>query len=63
MKRKKQTAFAMEVRKKLIDSDMTQVELAEKVGIKPQYLSLILSGARGNSKYVEVIKKVLGMSA
>ena len=63
MRRKIQTAFAVEVRKKLIDCDMTQAELAEKVGIKPQYLSLILSGERGNSKYVEVIKEVLGMSA
>lgn len=64
MRKKRQlTDFGVEVKKILIDRDMTQAELAERVGIKRQYLSLILCGERRNSRYVDEIRKVLGMSA
>ena len=64
MRKKRQlTSFGAEVKKVLIDRDMTQAELAAELGIKRQYLSLILCGERKNSRYVDKIKKVLDMSA
>lgn len=57
------TEFEAAVKKSLMDRNMTQKELAEKIGIKQQYLNLIFSGKRPNSKYVEKIKEVLEISA
>lgn len=60
MRNKRQlTAFGIEVKKRLIDRNMTQTELAEQIGIKKQYLTMILCGERANSKYVEQIKSIL----
>lgn len=60
MKRKKpMTAFEVDVKKRLIDKGMTHTELAEQLGIKKQYLTLVLSGERKNSRYVEKIREIL----
>lgn len=53
------TAFEVDVKKKLIDRGMTHTELAERLGIKKQYLTLVLSGERKNSRYVEKIREIL----
>lgn len=60
MKRKRpMTAFEVDVKKRLIDKGMTHTELAERLGIKKQYLTLVLSGERKNSRYVEKIREIL----
>ncbi len=60
MRRKRpMTAFEVDVKKKLIDRGMTHTELAERLGIKKQYLTLVLSGERKNSRYVEKIREIL----
>ncbi len=60
MKRKRpMTAFEVDVKKRLIDKGMTHTELAEQLGIKKQYLTLVLSGERKNSRYVEKIREIL----
>lgn len=61
MKKTEFTAFGKKVKKKLIDMNMTQVELAAKVGISKQYLYKILSGERSGEKYIEDIKNILNM--
>lgn len=62
MKRKRpMTAFEVDVKKRLIDKGMTHTELAERLGIKKQYLTLVLSGERKNSRYVEKIREILGI--
>lgn len=53
------TAFGREVRKKLIDRDMTQVELAGLIGCNKQYLYSILIGERSGKKYMDEISKIL----
>lgn len=64
LKRKRQmTAFEVEVKKRLLDRGMTQTELADRLGIRKQYLILIFSGKRKNSRYVGRIKEILDMSA
>lgn len=61
MKKTEFTAFGKKVKKKLIDMNMTQVELAAKVGISKQYLYKILCGERSGEKYIEDIKNILNM--
>lgn len=64
MNRKRQmTNFEKEVKKRLIDQGMTQTDLADRLGIKKQYLNLIFDGRRQNSKYVDQIRELLNMSA
>ena len=53
--------FGKKVKIKLIELDMTQVELADMLGIGKQYLWKILSGERSGEKYIEDITKILGL--
>jgi len=55
------TPFGKVVRKRLIDMNMTQVELAEMVGTNKQYLNHILCGERSGQKYVGEISKLLNI--
>lgn len=47
---------------KLIELNMTQVELAEQVGTSKQYLGKILFGERAGTMYIEKIDQVLQVS-
>lgn len=53
------TPLGKEVKKRLIDKDMTQVELANMLGIKKQYMTRILCGARAGTKYLDRIGQIL----
>ena len=53
------TAFGKQVKKRLIDKGMTQVELAALIGCNKQYLHKILCGERRGKKYLEDISRVL----
>lgn len=55
------TPFGMKVRKKLIELNMTQVELARQVGTTKVYLNYILHGERSGKMYINKIIKVLGL--
>ncbi len=55
------TQFGKEVKKMLIDKNMTQVELAALIGCNKQYLHKILCGERSGGKYLEAISEVLGI--
>jgi len=48
--------FGIEVKKKLLDMRMQQIELAERVGISKAYLSEILSGKK---EAIDVKRKIL----
>ena len=58
-KQVKLTPFGRNVRKRLIDKNMTQVELASLLGCSKQYIHKILIGERSGKKYVEIISKIL----
>lgn len=47
------------VKKRLIDLDMTQVELAQRAGISYLYLKLIISGRRSPGKYTKTLAEIL----
>lgn len=49
------------VRKRLIDLNMTQRELAEKVGMNERFLTDVLAGRRPGIKYADKIYEVLGL--
>ena len=53
------TPFGMMVRKRLIDKNMTQVELAALLGCNKQYIHKILVGERSGKKYIEEISRIL----
>lgn len=62
MKTRELTPFGREVKKALVDYDMTQVQLAARVGTSPQYLCYILYGVRPGGKYIPAIIAVLGLA-
>ena len=53
------TDFGKVVKKKLIDKDMTQAQLAAMIGCGNQYLHKILVGERSGDKYKEAISVIL----
>ena len=60
MSRKRElTAYGKKVKHKLIEMNMTQVELAEQVGTSQQYLGKILFGERAGTMYLEKIDQIL----
>lgn len=54
------TAYGKEVKHRLIELNMTQVELAEQIGTSKQYLGKILFGERSGEMYLEKINQVIG---
>ena len=58
----KLTAFGRAVKKRLIDMDLTQVELAAMLGTNKQYIQKILCGERSGKKYIEQITRILNMN-
>lgn len=57
------SAFGKQVKKRLIDKNMTAKQLADALGTTPQYLNKILHGERSGDKYIEAIKIILDMAA
>ena len=53
------TPFGKRVKKRLIDKNMTQMELANMLKCNKQYLYKILSGERSGEKYFEKIADIL----
>lgn len=52
-----------QIKKKLIDNDMTAAQLAQALGTTPQYLNKILHGERSGEKYIEKIRQILDIAA
>ena len=60
--RREMTPLGKKISKRLIDLDMTQRELAARIGSTPQYLQKILHGERSGRKYLASIEEILKMS-
>ncbi len=60
-KQAKLSRFGKAVKKRLIDKEMTQVELAALLGCSRQYLCKILCGERSGKKYRKEILRILCM--
>lgn len=61
-KKIKSSEFGKEVKKTLIDKQMTQIDLASKIGVSKQQLWQILAGNRPNSKYKIAIVLALDLN-
>lgn len=57
----KLTAFGRKVKKRLIDKDMTQAELADLLGCSRQYINNILYGRKDGGEYRKRIAEILGI--
>lgn len=55
------TAYGKAVKCRLIELNMTQVELAKNLGTSKQYLGKILHGGRSRKKYVSEINRMLNL--
>ena len=56
------SAYGKRIKKRLIDLNMTQVELARQLGISMQYMRRIISGDRSGNTYRERIEEILNNS-
>lgn len=56
------TPYGKEVKCRLIELNMTQVELAEMVGTSKQYLGKILHGKRSGAMYIDSINRAIGLA-
>ena len=61
MRKRRLTPFGEKVKESLIELNMTQKKLAEKVGTSNVYLSMILYGERSGEKYIDAIKEILDL--
>ena len=57
----KLTPLGKDINKNLADKDMSQVELAERVGTSKSYLSRIMRGGKSGEKYLTAICIVLDL--
>ncbi len=55
--------FRKIVKKRLIDLNMYQVDLAKKINMNPKYLNFILQGRRSPGKYKSVILSAIGLGS
>lgn len=62
MRKRKLTPFGLRVKNRLADLNMSQKELAEKLGTSGAYLSMILYGERSGNIYIEGIKNILDLN-
>lgn len=51
--------YGIEVKKKLLELGMTQKQLAERVGVGENYLTMILTGRRSGRKYRDKMQQIL----
>lgn len=62
LKGKAPLLFGVEVKKRLIELNMTQRELSGRIGANENYLTDILRGRRSGRKYREAIRRELGLT-
>ena len=57
------TPFGKKIVMQLVKKDMTAKQLADALGITPQYMNKIIHGERSGGKYIEAIKTMLDIVA
>lgn len=61
MQKRQITPFGKEMKRRLLELEMSQEELASLVGTSPQYINHIIYGERSGEKYLDSIEQILGM--
>ncbi len=62
MRKRNLTPFGQKVKQRLVEINLTQKKLAEKIGTSEVYLSMILYGERSGEKYISRINEMLKIS-
>ncbi len=60
-KKNQLTLLGVEIKKRLIELNMTQREFAARIGANENYINLILYGERSGAKYLDKIGQVLNI--
>ena len=55
------TSFGKEIKKRMIDIDMSQAELAQKLGVSSPYVGEILRGTRKSENAQRKISEAVGL--
>lgn len=55
------TPWGKLMKKRLIDLEMSQVELAALLGVNKNYITRIMTGERAGTKYRKAIAEILGI--
>ena len=58
----KYSTIGKQIKKQLIDKNMTAKQLADQIGTSPQYLNKIIHGERSGEKYIDAMKQILGIA-
>ncbi len=59
---RKLTPMGVKIKKALIDKGMTQVQLADQLGVNPRYINHIIHGERSGRKYMNEIIRILELN-
>ena len=59
---RKLTPMGVKIKKALIDKGMTQVQLADQLGVNPRYINHIIHGERSGRKYMSEIIRILELN-
>lgn len=54
--------YGKEIKHRLIELNMTQVELANEIGCSKQYLQKIIRQTRSGTMYIDHINQILGIT-
>ncbi|AAK81562.1 transcriptional regulator with XRE-family HTH domain [Clostridium acetobutylicum] len=60
-KKRRLTSFGIACKKAMLEKEMSQTELARRVGSSTKYLDLVFHGERTGKKYISAIIKELGI--
>lgn len=52
-----------QIKKGMIDKGITATELADMLGTRSQYIDKIIHGERSGRKYMDEIRRILGIAA
>ncbi|MGN0341312.1 MAG: helix-turn-helix domain-containing protein [Roseburia sp.] len=61
MTKRQMTPMGKEIKRRLVELEMSQADLAEQVGTSPQYINHIIFGERSGEKYIEAICRILNI--
>lgn len=61
MTKRQMTPMGKEIKRRLVELEMSQADLAAEIGTSPQYINHIIFGERSGEKYIEDICRVLNI--
>lgn len=63
MTKRQMTPMGKEIKRRLVEMEMSQADLAAELGTSPQYVNHIIFGERSGEKYLEDICRILEITA